>query len=490
MNTITPQNTIVGGRVSDDPIEQSFLAPGDDQIVAGLPDPNLFIYARGQARSVTVTPQFLTNTLNSSMSVVLEASNDITVNDPITVSAGSNGGALTLQAGRSIMLNANISTDNGALTIIANDELANGVVDAERDPGNAVISMAPGSSLDTGSGPLMVELRDGAGLSNATSGAVTSQSVMAGSVAVVNNGPSTGSDVDLGPVTTSGAQSYTNPNGTAIVAGNLTAADNPITFTDAVAVGDGVTVDAGASTVNFASSGTQTLLSGTGTTFDNVNHTGTGTLQLITGLTVTGTFTNSAGTFDANDQPVTVAGAATVASGTYLAGTAPQTFSGGLSIAGGVGTSSTGPMNVTGGVTLSSGQLSGVGTVDALTALAGTIVPGGNSPGVLAISGAVTLNSSATVRLLLNGTDAGTGYAQLQAGGAIDLGGSTLNLTFTFEPPVDSSFEIVTNSGAAPISGTFAGLAEGTVFSQGGYQLQITYQGGTGSGSVVLTRLA
>ena len=147
-----------GGRIlpliSDDPADQSFVAAGNGLVTVGLPDPNLFSYARGQAQSVTVTPQFLTSTLNSGTAVVLQASNDITVNDPITVSAGGNGGALTLQAGRSIVLNANITTDNGALTLIANDELANGVVDAERDPGNAVISMAPGTSLDTGAGAL------------------------------------------------------------------------------------------------------------------------------------------------------------------------------------------------------------------------------------------------------------------------------------------------------------------------------------------------
>jgi hypothetical protein len=129
MNTITPQNTIVrirDPRVNDDPINQSFVAAAIGRVTVGLPDPNLFSYASGQAQSVTVTPQFLTNTLNSGTAVVLQASNDITVNDPITVSAGGNGGALTLQAGRSLVLNANITTDNGALTLIANDELANG----------------------------------------------------------------------------------------------------------------------------------------------------------------------------------------------------------------------------------------------------------------------------------------------------------------------------------------------------------------------------
>src|SRR5439155_17029586 len=134
-------------------------------------------------------------------------SNDITVNSPITVSAGGKGGGLTLQAGRSILLNAPITTDNGPLTLMANERLASGIVDSQRDPGNAVISMASGTALDTGSGALTVELRDGAGLTNQDSGAISLQTVSGESVSVVNNGPSPGSDLNLGPVTSSGPQS-------------------------------------------------------------------------------------------------------------------------------------------------------------------------------------------------------------------------------------------------------------------------------------------
>jgi hypothetical protein len=43
-----------------------------------------------------------------------------------------------------------------------------------------------------------------------------------------------------------------------------------------------------------------------------------------------------------------------------------------------------------------------------------------------------------------------------------------------------SSFEILTNTGSNSISGTFNGMTEGAVFTQGGYQFQITYEGGTG----------
>ena len=365
------------------------------------------------------------------------------------------------------------------------------MVDAERDPGNAVISMAPGTSLDTGSGPLTVELRDGAGLSNSDSGAITLQSVTAGSVSVVNNGPSAGSDVQLGAVTSSGAQFYANANGTTRVTGNLTAGDSAIQFSDAVVISDGVTVTAGANAVQFVGSGTQTLQGGSNTSWGNVNHTATGTLQLTSSLKTTGSLINAAGTFDANNQPVTVtSGVAAIFGGEYLAGTASQTFADGLVILGGQFSSSTGPMQVRGGIRLLGGVLGGVGTVDTVTAEGGTIVPGNNGVGVLSVSGAVTFQPSATFSILVNGTEAGTDYSQLQAGGPIDLGQSTLNLQFGFVPPVGSRFEILTNTGAAPITSTFAGLAEGAVFTQGGYEFQITYQGGTGGDSTVLTRVA
>ena len=336
-----------------------------------------------------------------------------------------------------------------------------------------------------------MELRDGAGLTNSTSGAITLQSVTAGSVSVVNNGPSAGSDVNLGSVTTSGVQSYANPNGITSVTGNLTAGDRAIQFSDAVVVSDGVTVTAGANAVQFVGSGTQTLQGGINTSWGNVNHTATGTLQLTSSLNIAGSLINAAGTFDANNQPVTVsAGVAAVLGGEYLAGTAPQTFVDGLVITGGLFTSSTGPMQVSGGIRLLGGVLGGVGTVDTVTAVGGTVVPGNNGVGVLSVSGAVTFQPSATVSILVNGSAAGTGYAQLQAGGPIALGGSTLSLQFGFTPPVGSSFEILTNTGAAPITGTFAGLDEGAVFTQGSYRFQITYQGGIDSDSVVLTRLA
>jgi hypothetical protein len=447
--------------------------------------PSLFTFPRGQAQTVTITPAFLIRTLNTGTAVVLQASNDITVDDSITVSAGGQGGALTLQAGRILLLYASITTNNGALTLIANDTLASGVVDAQRDHGQAVIAMADGTVLDTGSGTLSVQLRDGAGLINRDSGAITLQNVTAGSLSVANNGPSAGSDIILALITTAGSQTYTNPNGGIQLTNDVLSTSGPVTFNHSVEVNDGVTVYAGTGTVNFAGSETQLLQCGVGAVFVTLNHTGSGILQLITPLTITDTLTNSAGTFDANDQAVSVSGSVRVLAGTYLTGTGVQDFD--LLISGGVVTSSTGPMTIGGAVTLAGGQLIGVGTVGALSATAGTLAP---PAGILTTSGAITLNGSTQLSVTLNSTDPSTGYTQLVASGPVDITGSTLNLVLGFTPDVGTAFSVITTSDTSPITGTFAGLAEGaTITTPDGSVFQITYQGGTGN-SVVLTRIA
>jgi hypothetical protein len=378
IDTITPQNSLVGtvanaglGFVGEDTPLQTFLAAFTTEavgrIAAGLVDPTRLPYAFAQSQTLTITPDLLTRTLNTGTAVVLQASNDITLNSPITVSASGQGGALTLQAGRSILLNASITTDNGALTLIANDQLVNGVVDAERDAGNAVITVADGTTLNTGSGSLMIELRDGAGRTNRDSGAITLQTITAGSLSVANNGPSAGSDVIVGPVATSGAQSYANPNGTATVTGNLTTTDSPITFNQAVALNAGLTLSVGSSTVSFAG---------------------------------------------------------------------------------------------------------------------GTVAP---DPGLLTVAGGVALTGASTYSAVLNGAEPGS-YSQVTASGPINLGGNTLSLLLGFDPPLGSTFTLLSTD-TGPILGTFAGLDEGATFTQGGFMFQITYQGGPDGNSVVLTRV-
>ncbi|MBY0421241.1 MAG: hypothetical protein K2Q06_02980, partial [Parvularculaceae bacterium] len=166
-----------------------FIARSPDlgQVVVGLNNPNQLNFSRAQTQTVTIRTDFLTRTLNAGTAVRLQASNDLTLNSALTINnVSGDGGALTLQAGRSILINANLRTDNGALTIIGNETLANGVVDAQRDPGNAVINMALGTSIDAGTGAVLIRLANGAGKTNAGGGAVSLRTITAGSVVAEN----------------------------------------------------------------------------------------------------------------------------------------------------------------------------------------------------------------------------------------------------------------------------------------------------------------
>ena len=110
-------------------------------------------YGFDPTQTITEPPSVIAETLAAGTNVVLQANDDITINTPITVTnpAGTPGN-LTLQAGRSILLNAGITTDGGNLTLIANDTQADGVVDSQRDSGNAVITMTSGVILNAGGG--------------------------------------------------------------------------------------------------------------------------------------------------------------------------------------------------------------------------------------------------------------------------------------------------------------------------------------------------
>jgi hypothetical protein len=192
MNTIEPQNSLMGtpgpgdsGTPREELVSHTFVVRFDEmggRVTAGFVDPNLLTFDRGRDQTIAVTPDFLTRTLNTGTAVVLQASNDITVNSPIIVhNPAGNGGALTLDAGRSILLNASIDTGGGNLTLIANDTLADGVVDADRDPGNAAITMASGVTLNAGVGTVAVDLKTSADKTNNGKGAATLLGITAGS---------------------------------------------------------------------------------------------------------------------------------------------------------------------------------------------------------------------------------------------------------------------------------------------------------------------
>jgi len=144
-------------------------------------------YSDFSTSSISLNPTFITDVLNAGTSVTLQASNDITLNDDLIVNnASGNGGTLTFQAGRSILLNADIFTDNGDLNLFANEDLSTGVVNAQRDTGDAVITMGAGTSIDAGTGTITIRLDDGTGKTYKTAGDITLRDLTAGTILARN----------------------------------------------------------------------------------------------------------------------------------------------------------------------------------------------------------------------------------------------------------------------------------------------------------------
>jgi filamentous hemagglutinin family protein len=142
-------------------------------------------FATLPSNTIGITPANITALLNTPQNVILHASNDIIVDDAVIANNPSgNAGNLTLQAGRSILVNANITTDNGNLNLYANEDLAAGVVNAQRDPGAAEITMAAGTTINAGSGSVHIRLEDGTGKTNFASGFINLRTITAGTILV------------------------------------------------------------------------------------------------------------------------------------------------------------------------------------------------------------------------------------------------------------------------------------------------------------------
>jgi autotransporter-associated beta strand protein len=224
-------------------------------------------------------------------------------------------------------------------------------------------------------------------------------------------------------------------------------------------------------------------INGIGETFGSLAGSGNMTLGGTTGINFGGD--NSSTTFSgviSETGPITKSGSGTM----ILSGN--NTFVGFTTVSGGTllvnGSQPQSPVIVN-----STGTLGGTGTVGNIAGNA-NVAPG-NSPGILTCSN-LTFNSSGDYFVELNGLSPGTGYDQLKVRGTNNLANAVLHVIpgFTNVVPFGSQFIIITNQGAAAITGTFSGLAEGAPVSVNGYGFQISYVGGSGNDvALKLTRL-
>jgi filamentous hemagglutinin family protein len=155
----------------------------------GIANPSTLVGSYFSDRNITINPQLLTQLGNTGTSVTLQANNDLTVNNAIVFNnPNGNGGNLTLEAGRSLLLNSSITTDNGNLTLIANNTAADGVVNSQRDPGNAVINLAPNVTLNSGTGDITLTLNTSSGIPNSSGDITLAGNIDARNLTIENNG--------------------------------------------------------------------------------------------------------------------------------------------------------------------------------------------------------------------------------------------------------------------------------------------------------------
>ncbi len=426
------------------------------RIYVGLqtPLPGGVTFAANPASPANMSPAFVATPLSAGTATTLQANNDITVSNALAVNNPSgNGGALTVQAGRSVIFNADVTTDSGNLTVAANADSTAGVVMAQRDAGLGTITLPAGRTITAGTGAVTLQTGSPTGLNNVASGNITIDgTISAGSVsfATYYDTGITPPDIAInGSVTTSGA-------------GGISANFAGSSFT----MGAGGSLTSNAAGAPISLTGGNTKLRGTITT--------TGGPLAITGATsITGAFTANAGA-----GAISFQGSLNVGSNSaVLNTTATTSVDGSLAIYGGSITTG-GGLDV-----IANPGLMGNGTLTGAVKVRAQLMPGtggfGTGVGTLTFaSGGLTLTSGASVNM--NGTSAAA-FDKVIAEG-VNLGGSTLNLAFqSFTLNEGQSLTLVENTSANPTAGTFAGLPEGAFLSVNGQMLKISYTGGDGN---------
>jgi hypothetical protein len=168
------------------------------------------------------------------------------------------------------------------------------------------------------------------------------------------------------------------------------------------------------------------------TTSTSLSNAGTMTIAAKSGLSVGGSYTQTAGT-------TTVDGTLTAAAGLSAQG----------------------------------GTLLGKGTLAAAVTNSGTITVGDSTkkPGVLTVTGSYTQNSGGTLNVPVNGPALGSQYSELAVSNGVSLGGTlTIQRKKSFKPTVGATFTILTGSA---ITGQFA-TVNGTSISSSEH-FEVTY---------------
>ncbi|MCW8127601.1 YDG domain-containing protein [Microbulbifer halophilus] len=194
-------------------------SPGVYLFTAG--DENLsgyFQYHNHQSQTEAVKGEAIAGVLAGGTAVTLQALNDITVDAPIDLVAGASAvAALTLQAGRSVHVNADILTRGGKVTLSANEDISQiPGASLNQDPGTGEITLAAHKTIDAGSGAVALRLNADPRLVNHDIGDITlSGAIRGGSIQVISDAAAVGKDKSV--VLAQGASLAAGGKGDALV---------------------------------------------------------------------------------------------------------------------------------------------------------------------------------------------------------------------------------------------------------------------------------
>jgi autotransporter-associated beta strand protein len=147
----------------------------------------------------------------------------------------------------------------------------------------------------------------------------------------------------------------------------------------------------------------------------------------------------------------------------------------------GSGTGS-GAVQVNAGTLVGRGAIAGAVTVGTGSGAGAGLAPGKRKakPGTLTIRSTLTCNSDATYEVSLNTNDA---IADQVVANGITISGAQFSLVDHggFALTHGTVFTVIDNTSGTPITGTFANLADGSIFTVNGNTFQASYEGGTGN---------
>jgi autotransporter-associated beta strand protein len=143
----------------------------------------------------------------------------------------------------------------------------------------------------------------------------------------------------------------------------------------------------------------------------------------------------------------------------------------------------TGPVNVAAGTLGGKGIIAGAVTIGTGSGTGAVLAPsvGSNQPVTFTLKKALTFKADSTYTYKLNAGNAKADQV-IAKGVSIESGAQFVflpkgNQTLT----VGTVFTAINNTAATPISGTFANLPDGSIFTVGRNNFQVSYEGGTGN---------